>query len=96
MVYELPKACKKGFAQICLMQIRRKNVKTEEDRGKNDGKCYICKPKAQVCTHDMEGNNVFTILAQICLSVCTYLLRICPEQICTNTFFRAVRVLNGK
>lgn len=34
MVYELPKARKNGFAQICLMQIRRKNVKTEEDRGK--------------------------------------------------------------
>ena len=35
-------------------------------------------------------------LPQICLSVCIYLLHICPEQICTNTFFRAVRVLSGK
>ena len=35
-------------------------------------------------------------LPQICLSVCIYLLHICPEQICTNTVFRAVRVLSGK
>lgn len=35
-------------------------------------------------------------LPQICLSVCMYLLHICPEHICTNTFFRAVRVLSGK
>ena len=35
-------------------------------------------------------------LPQICFSVCTYLLHICPEQIFTNTFFRAVRVLSGK
>ena len=35
-------------------------------------------------------------LPQICLSVCIYLLHICPEQICTNTFFRAVRVWSGK
>ena len=30
MVYELPKTYKKGFAQNCLMQIRRKNVKIDE------------------------------------------------------------------
>lgn len=35
-------------------------------------------------------------LPQICLSVCIYLLHICPEQICSNTFFRAFRVLSGK
>ena len=33
------------------------------DRGKNDGKCYICKPETQGCLHDMEANKVFTILA---------------------------------
>ena len=96
MVYELPKTYKKGFAQICLMQIRRKNVTRGVIGEKMMVNATFANQKHRVVSMIWKQIRYIPFLPQICLSVCIYLLHICPEQICTNTFFRAVRVWSGK
>ena len=96
MVCELTKACKNGFAQICLMQIRRKMWKQRSIGGKMMVNATFANQKHRVAPMIWKQIRYLQFLPKICLSVCTYLLHICPEQICTNTFFRAVRVLSGK